>query len=96
MRNASEIQQWLVAHLAALLRCPGHEVDVTSSFDRLGLDSATAVGVTLDLEDWLGRPVDLKVLYEYTTIQQLAAHLAGEPDQNTLPATDSGTSGGAS
>jgi acyl carrier protein len=74
--QAQEIQDWLVVHLARLVKCSPEQMDVTASFDRLGLDSATAVGVTLDLEDWLGRTVEPTIFYDYPTIQRLAAQLA--------------------
>jgi acyl carrier protein len=74
---AAEIQQWLVGRLAKLLGTEPAQIDVAKSFDRLGLDSATAVGISLDLEDFLGRDVDPEVLYEYSTIDKLSAHLAG-------------------
>lgn len=74
--TAAEIRDWLVAHLARIVRCAPQEIDVTASFDRLGLDSATAVGVTLDLEDWLGHPIEPAIFYDYPSIQQLADELA--------------------
>src|SRR5580765_3805871 len=73
---AAEIRDWLVAHLARVVRRPAQDIEVTARFEQLGLDSATAVGVTLDLEDWLGRPVDPAIFYDYPTIQQLANALA--------------------
>jgi acyl carrier protein len=85
--SAAEIQQWLIARLSKLLKTEPGQIDVTKSFDRLGLDSATAVGITLDLEDFLGRDVDPEVLYENWTVQKLAAYLAAPPD------TDSATGG---
>ncbi len=77
-RDASAITEWLKAHLAPLLRCTPEDVDATTRFDALGLDSATAVRVTMDLEDWLGRSVDPTLLYDHPTIQQLAEAIAGE------------------
>jgi acyl carrier protein len=75
-RTAGAIRDWLVAHVAELLQCAPGSVGVDDTFDRLGLDSATAVGVTLDLEDWLGRPVEPAVFYDFPTISRLADHLA--------------------
>jgi len=74
--TAELIRDWLVDHVASLLKCPPESVGVDDSFDRLGLDSATAVGVTLDLEDWLERPVEPAVFHDHNTIRRLADHLA--------------------
>jgi acyl carrier protein len=83
---AETIQRWLVERTAELLRCAPGEIGIDDSFDRLGFDSATAVGVTLELEDYLGRTVEPEVFYSYNTIRRLADHLAsggappGAPD----------------
>lgn len=75
-RSAADIAAWLKNHLAPLLRCAPEAIDERARFDTLGLDSATAVRVSMDLEDWLGRPIDPTILYDYSTIDQLAAALA--------------------
>lgn len=74
--SASEIQDWLVAYIANLLEIESEEVDVTIPFDRYGLDSSAAVGMTGDLEDWLGKEVEPILLYDYPTIEALAQHLS--------------------
>ena len=74
--SATEIQDWLVDYLADLLEIESDEVDVTVSFDRYGLDSSAAVGLTGDLEEWLGREVNPTLLYDYPTIETLVQHLS--------------------
>jgi len=86
--TAGMIRDWLVERVAGLLRCPPESVGVDDSVDRLSLDSATAVGVTLDLEDWLGRPVEPAVFYDFRTIRRLADHLAGEGEATVPRAGD--------
>ena len=49
---------------------------MTIPFDRYGLDSSAAVGMTGDLEDWLGKEVEPILLYDYPTIETLARHLS--------------------
>ncbi len=73
--TAAEIQDWIVAYLADLLEIEPDEVEVTIPFDRYGLDSSAAVGLTGDLEDWLGREVDPTLLYDYPTVEALVQHL---------------------
>ena len=74
--TALEIQAWLISYLVELLEIDSKEIDVTIHFKRYGLDSATAIGLTGDLEDWLGYDLATTILYDYPTIEILASHLA--------------------
>lgn len=74
--SAPEIQDWIVTHIADLLEIESEEVDVTIPFDRYGLDSSAAVGMTGELEDWLGKEVEPILLYDYPTVEALARHLS--------------------
>lgn len=76
--SKEEIQAWLVSYLAELLKIQPSEVDVTIPFDRYGLDSSAAVGMTGDLEEWLGSELDPTLIYDYPTIEALAAYLSEE------------------
>ncbi|NEO43442.1 MAG: acyl carrier protein [Moorea sp. SIO4A3] len=76
--TAAEIQDWLVSYLAELLEIDQDEVDVTIPFDSYGLDSSAAIGLTGDLEDWLGCDIDPTLLYDYPTIEAQAQYLAEE------------------
>lgn len=79
LRHADEIQTWCVEHLADLLgEAPG-KIDPRAEFDALGIDSAMAVSLLLDLEERLGdMPIPPEVLFEYATIADLSAHVARE------------------
>lgn len=74
--SATEIQDWIVAYLADLLETEPEEIDVTIPFDRYGLDSSAAVGLTGDLENWLGKEVDPTLFYDYPTVEALVQHLS--------------------
>jgi acyl carrier protein len=76
--TAAEIQAWIVSYLAQLLEVDPEELNVTIPFDRYGLDSSVAVGLTGDLEDWLETKLDPTLLYDYPTIKALSQHLAEE------------------
>jgi acyl carrier protein len=78
LRTASEIQAWLVSYLAEQLEIDADDIDVAIPFDRYGLDSTTAIGLTGDLEDWLGYRLDPTLLYDYPTIEALVQHLSEE------------------
>lgn len=77
-RTAEEVQQWLVTYLARVLQKPPEEINVTVPFDDFALDSATAIGMTGDLEEWLGKHVDPTLVYDYPTIEQFSRFLADE------------------
>jgi acyl carrier protein len=77
-RSAAQIQAWIAAYLAELLEVEADDVDPSLPFDRYGLDSAVAIGLTGDLEDWLGTQLDPTLLYDYPTVAALSKHLAVE------------------
>ncbi len=77
-RSVDEIQQWLIDYLAKALERSPDNIDVTVSFDDFALDSATAIGMTGELEDWLGKHVDPTLVYDYPTIEQFAQYLADQ------------------
>lgn len=77
--SITEIQEWIVIYIADLLEIDPEEIDTAVPFDRYGLDSSAAVGLTGDLEDWLGIEIDPTLLYDYPTIDSLAKYLAAIP-----------------
>ncbi|MEL6351092.1 MAG: acyl carrier protein [Cyanobacteria bacterium J06627_28] len=79
---AEDIQNWIVTYLADMLEISGDDIETDVSFDSYGLDSSAAVGLTGDLEDWLGEVVDPTILYDYPTIDSLSAHLSDSKQEN--------------
>lgn len=76
VKSGDDIKSWVVDYLADLLEIDPDEIDVTVPFDRYGLDSSAAVGLTGELEDWLGEEVSPTLLYDYPTVESLVEHLA--------------------
>lgn len=74
--TVAEIQEWIVSYVANLLEIEPEELDTTIPFDRYGLDSSAAVGLTGDLQEWLGCELDPTLLYDYPTIEALVKHLS--------------------
>lgn len=74
----AEILNWVTSYLANLLQVDPDEVDITVPFDRYGLDSLAAVGLTGDLSDWLKREVEPTLLYDYPTVEGLVQYLSSE------------------
>ncbi len=75
-QRRAEIQDWLVARLAVLLDMHAAEIDPDKTFDSLGCDSVIIFGVTGELEDWLARPIDPKLVFNYRSISALSLHLS--------------------
>jgi acyl carrier protein len=75
-KTAADIQAWLVLYLANLLQVDPDEIDVTLPFDSYSLDSAGAIGLSGDIEQWLGCQCEPTLLYDYPTIEALTKYLA--------------------
>ncbi len=74
--TAAQIQDWLIDYLADEMQTPPETIDVYAPFETFAIDSAAAVGMTGDLEEWLGCRVDPILAYDYPTIDAMAKHLA--------------------
>jgi acyl carrier protein len=71
----AEIQAWLISYLSELLEIDQSEIDVNVPFERYGLDSSAAIGLTGDLENLLGYELEPTILYDYPTIEVLSEQL---------------------
>ena len=78
-----EIQAWLVTNLAEALSIEPAEIDITKPFASYGLESTDAIGLSGDLEEWLGCQLSPTLVYEYPSIELLARHLV---EQSSAPA----------
>jgi acyl carrier protein len=75
-----EIRAWLTERLAARLEVPAAEIDPRDPFSTYGLDSQTAVGLSGELERWLGRSLPTTLVWDFPSIELVARHLAGGTD----------------
>lgn len=78
-----EIRAWVLSRLAAALRISESEIDTEASFVALGLDSLTLFSMTGQLAEWLDRDLPATMLFEVSSINDLAAALAA-PDRTPL------------
>ena len=78
--TATSLRAWLVVHLAELRGIAPEAVDVRERFSRYGLDSLGATRLIAELSQVLDRPLSPTLVWEHTTIEALAGHLAGEPE----------------
>lgn len=74
--DVAEIQEWLVTRLSKRLGLPPDEMDIRQPLAQYGLDSRTALSLSGELEDWLGRELSPTLVWDYPTIEELALHLA--------------------
>ncbi len=77
-QSLEAIQTWLIIKLAECLALEPSDIDIYAPFASYGLRSVDAVGLSGDLEDWLGRELSPTVAYDYPDIVHLARYLVGD------------------
>lgn len=75
--KAEVIQGWLIDKLAQILEVEANQIDVSQDFEEYGLDSAEAINLSGDLEEYLGCRLSPTLLWDYQNIEDLAKYLAG-------------------
>ncbi len=75
-RTARDIEGWIAAYLARILEVDPREIDRRRPFAEYGLDSLSAVTLSGELEEWLGRELSPTLAWDYPTIDALARHLS--------------------
>jgi acyl carrier protein len=73
------LRDWLTRRIASQVELDPGQIDPAVAVHEYGLDSLVAVQITGDIEKVLNRPLSPALLFEYTTIHELARHLAS-PD----------------
>lgn len=76
MHTSESIQNWLVDYIAEEMAMDTSEIGVQDNLAELGIDSITMVEVTAELSKQLNQHIDPTLLYEYTTIKEIADFLA--------------------
>ncbi len=94
-QSVAAIQNWLKVKLAEYLEIEADSIDLTEPFSNYGLASVDAVGLSGDLEDWLGRTLSPTVVYDYPSIARLARYLAGDTTEVAPLAVDNAVDQGA-
>jgi acyl transferase domain-containing protein/NADPH:quinone reductase-like Zn-dependent oxidoreductase/acyl carrier protein len=89
-RSEEEIREWLARSIAERLGVDANAVAANRAFADYGLESSDAVGLVIQLEEWLGRPVPPTVVWDFPSIELLARRLALGPEVHpeTLPAPE--------
>ena len=76
--TALDIEAWLIENLAETLGVDKQEIDVNKQFVSYGMDSAQAIGLVGDLEDYIERPLSPTLIWDYPNISALAEFIGGE------------------
>lgn len=74
--KALEIQNWMIAYLVKQSGIDYAEINLDKEFIDYGFDSAAALRMVGDLEDYLERKLSPSLPYEYPTVAQLSRALA--------------------
>jgi acyl carrier protein len=72
----AEVLTWLILKFADWLELPVDEFDPQRPISSYGLDSISAVILSVQLEEELGIELDTAVLWNRPTLESLAEHLA--------------------
>jgi len=71
-----EIEEMIIERVAHYAGIAEESVDVSASFDELGLGSREAVAISGDLEDQLGIELSPTLAWEHPTLEGMARHLS--------------------
>ena len=80
--KAEAIQGWLIDKLAEALEIEPSQIDIGLDFEEYGLESAEAINLSGDLEEYLDRRLPPTLLWDYQNIEALAQYLANNPDRS--------------
>lgn len=73
--DSEELQNWMKASVAELVKTPVHRIQVNKDFHAFGLDSVSAIKLSNELSDYVGKDVPPNLIYDYPTIGLLSDHL---------------------
>ncbi len=71
----AQVHQWFTESLADVLGVGADTIRVNEKFDRYGLDSSAAIGMTESLGSWLGCELEPTLLYDHPTIEDVSKYL---------------------
>lgn len=74
--DAGNIESWICAYLQKILGLTADQVDPLTGFDELGLDSAAAIGLVGELEEWVELELDPTLAYDFPNARALAGTVA--------------------
>lgn len=73
-----EISEWMVNHLAELLKIETSQVMTDLDFDNFGLDSRDLVGMVGEISEKISCEVDPSMVYDHPSIEELSEAIIKE------------------
>ena len=77
--SADQLEDWMVARIAAATQVPPQDIDVEAPFTSLRLSSVDVLDLAVELEDLLGVEIESTIAYDYPTIRLLSGFIAALP-----------------
>jgi acyl carrier protein len=82
--SKEEILQWSREYLADVLEIPVDDVDPQADLDHLGVDSAIAVSLLMEVEERYGVDLPPEVLFEIPNLDAVATYLHDQAQHSVL------------
>jgi|1185.fasta_scaffold1061862_2 acyl carrier protein len=73
--SRDELAAWCRKYVADLLERPVDAIDLTADFDRLGMDSALAASLLIEVEERYGIELPPEALFENPTLDAVVTYL---------------------
>jgi myxalamid-type polyketide synthase MxaB len=78
LQTQKEIETFLVEKLAMVLRTSPDQIGIDDDLATYGIDSLDAMTIMGQLSDRCGVDIDFDVVWDYTTIAEVAQYVAAE------------------
>lgn len=75
---------WIKGYVSRLLGVGQHEIETDVPFERYGLDSTAAAGLSGDLGELLGINLQENIVFHFPTIETLAEHAFSLTEQRKV------------
>jgi acyl carrier protein len=69
--DVHRLTSWLQGYIAEKCKVPQDMIDISAEFDKLGVDSLMAVGITVEIHERFGIELPPTALFEFNTIESL-------------------------
>jgi len=79
------LKNWLINYISKRCDIPATELHPDIPFEEFGIDSIQAVKITSELEQEFQISVEPTALFEFNTIELLAAHVSSRGSSAALP-----------
>lgn len=85
--SESAVREWLISHIADVVRLQPEEVEIDRPFAEFGMDSMQLFQLSGDLEKFLGYKVSEIIAWDYPTIAKLSRFLSAPESETPFSAT---------